>query len=169
MAGDAGGRGEVRGLGLLADVEEAHDAQQHHGGGVQLQHRHLLDQRLVAVLVAGVAAPRADEDVRVGHLHVEVLGHAAPVHRLLVEVLVGAQQTHLSLQIRVLNSNKLQATPSGGSTHLTEPARYLDVDDGHGVAHQQLLHVVRGQLHEILQYGDLRSKEYNNFGFYSIE
>lgn len=83
MAGDAGGRGEVRGLRLLADVEEAHDAQQHHGGGVQLQHRHLLDQRLVAVLVAGVAAPRADEDVRVGHLHVEVLGHAAPVHRSL--------------------------------------------------------------------------------------
>ena len=58
---------------------------------------------LVPVLVTGVAAPRADEDVRVGHLHVEVLGHAATVHRLLVEVLVGAQQTHLRLQIRVLN------------------------------------------------------------------
>ena len=120
VTGD-GGRGceATAGLGL-ADVEQAHHAQQHHGGGVQLQHGHLLDQRLVPVLVAGVAAPRADEDVRVGHLHVEVLGHAATVHRLLVEVLVGAQQTHLRLQIRVLNiEQQVSSVPTQENAPLT--------------------------------------------------
>lgn len=68
MAGDGGGCGEAwAGLGL-ADVEEAHDAQQHHGGRVELQLAHLLHQGLVPVLVRRVAAPGTDEDVRVVHL-----------------------------------------------------------------------------------------------------
>ena len=35
-------------------------------------------------------------------------------------------------------------------TNLIEPPGYLDVDDGDGVMDQQFLHVVRRQLHEIL-------------------
>ena len=68
MTGD-GGRGGQAGAGLgLADVEEAHHAQQHHGGGVKLQLPHLLHQGLVSVLVTGVTTPGADEDVGVVNL-----------------------------------------------------------------------------------------------------
>ena len=68
MACDGGGCGEA-GAGLgLADVEEAHHAEQHHGGRVELQLAHLLHQGLVSVLVRRVTAPGTDEDVRVVHL-----------------------------------------------------------------------------------------------------
>ena len=99
VTGD-GGRCGKAGAGLgLADVEQAHHAQQHHGGRVELQLAHLLHQGLVPVLVTRVAAPGTDEDVGVVHLHVEVLRQPARVSRLLVEVMVGAKQAHLCFKI----------------------------------------------------------------------
>ena len=52
----------------------------------------------------GVAAPGTDEDVGVSDLHVQILGQSASIQRLLVEVCPSAQQEHLGLQIRPLQS-----------------------------------------------------------------
>jgi hypothetical protein len=53
---------------------------------------------------------------------------------LLVEVHPGAAEEELGLQ--------------GGAR--MEPARYAHVDNVDSVRHQQLVHVVRGQLHKVL-------------------
>ena len=94
----------VGGSDLLVGVceEEAHHAQQDHGGGVHLQRGHLTDQYFVSVLMWWVAAPGTDEDVGVADLEVDILRDPATVDGLLEEVSGGAQKEHLSLQICAL-------------------------------------------------------------------
>ena len=121
MTEDTTGRGDLL---LRICEEETHHAQENHSSGVHLQLGHITwrvssvktrrqedinnmiptDQFFISVFMRGVAAPGTDEDVGVSDLHVQILGQSASIQRLLVEVCPSAQQEHLGLQIRPLQS-----------------------------------------------------------------